>query len=751
MAKKPVLGQANASQEDDLHLSLDFNQFESEDYDGDSDLSDFTDSDVDFESDVTLEDYAENGLSFSESQRSEKQPKVKVRKDGAPNGDSMALVPAEEAGPDPYQVDSDEEKDLLKGIKDEITEMVRGEMQSELAVYKHKMKAIEAGRLPSASGEVPTEEDQYPDLADMEPELREAYIKMRKLDRILEKKMKKEREVKRDRILLERRIREEISSLKANGRVQRDIQSNTDKYLALALPPSHNEGVVVDEPPVTPLFQTQVDENDVKERRKQAATAPVAEEDSQSSTASSRTEGTASTMDSESLSGKHGRRKKRKKDFIKRNKELAANANDTIAMTDDEKKRLQELLSDVDALAEIPEEGMSISEEDNPYQLVISPGEGFLPSDNELRTLTAIDQRLQTILPEEDFRSIASSALSHAPQQRLFTRVGARAEVDFESYGEKALMETKEEREFKASLKDIEDQLAAFHNSETVQTETPALTDQQLDSLLEDCVRSLSRVSLPAHTPDSVDSARTLESARAQLMVNPPKLSDETLQKLLSEAHFPLSSHLLALQDDDSKSAGGDEGTVIRAETWKAIAEASLSGEEDEGDSLASTPKAFISDAAASHTPIRQSSVVPHPSLSDTSLQSRVPPFLRHSSQASDGRDSRVSLPEICSSPLINMPQGNMLNNHSQHSNSRDVGPRGSGSLDTMVHNDLSRDTPVGSAAPAGLLSGTPLLVEEIGAQGQSTPPTPQPPPLSERRSAPRPVRKSSEVKETDQ
>ena len=49
--------------------------------------------------------------------------------------------------------------------------------------------------------------------------------------------------------------------------------------------------------------------------------------------------------------------------------------------------------------------------------------------------------------------------------------------------------------------------------------------------------------------------SRTLESARAQLMVNPPKLSDEMLQKLLSEAHFPLSSHLMALQDDDSKSA----------------------------------------------------------------------------------------------------------------------------------------------------------------------------------------------------
>jgi hypothetical protein len=41
------------------------------------------------------------------------------------------------------------------------------------------------------------------------------------------------------------------------------------------------------------------------------------------------------------------------------------------------------------------------------------------------------------------------------------------------------------------------------------------------------------------------------------MMEHPPKLSYEMLQKLLSEAHFPLSSRLLELQDDDSKSAQG--------------------------------------------------------------------------------------------------------------------------------------------------------------------------------------------------
>ncbi|KAL8622869.1 hypothetical protein ACOMHN_026990 [Nucella lapillus] len=773
-------------QADSFHLNLDFDQHESEEEE-DGDLSDFTDSDLDFESDVTLEDFTPgSSVSLAKGHESEKVSKV-VGAGGVKGGDSMALVPADGAGPDPYLVDSDEEKDLLRGIKDEIRDMVRGEMQSELAVYEHKLKAIEAGRLPSATDNASKEqeeEDKYPDLAGMEPELREAYIKMRKLDRILEKKLKKEKEVKRDRILLERRIRDEIGSLQANGRVQRDIQVNTEKYLSLALPPSHNEGVIVDEPPVTPLFQTQVDEKDLQDRRK--AQAPSArEEDQQSSGANSRSDGTASSVDGSSTNSRqHGRHKKRKKDFIKRNKELAANANDMIAMTDDEKERLLELLSDLDALPEIPEEGLlNITEEDNPYQVALHPGEGFLPSDNERCTLTAIDHRLQSIMPEEDFRSIASSVLSHAPQQRLFTRVGARAEVDFESYGEKALMETKEEREFQASLKSIEDQLATFQNADAAQTETPALTEQQLDSLLDDCVRSLSRVSMPADTPEFIHSTRTLESARSQLMLNPPNLSEETLQKLLSEAHFPqysrllalqdddtkrasneetlqkllseahfpLSSRLLALQDDDTKRANGDDGSAIRAETWKAIAEETLSGDESEGNSTATTP------TTTAHTPIRQSSILPHPSLSDPSIhptQARKTAFNRYSSQTSDsdGRESRVSLPEICSSPLINMPQGNAAsipNNQAQQD--RGGLTRNSPSLD-MVRNDLFAD--VGQlGSPGGLpMSGTPLLVEEIGGgQGQSTPVTPQPPPLSERSAAPpRPNRKSWEMKDLD-
>jgi hypothetical protein len=41
--------------------------------------------------------------------------------------------------------------------------------------------------------------------------------------------------------------------------------------------------------------------------------------------------------------------------------------------------------------------------------------------------------------------------------------------MDFDQYGEKALMETKENREFQAKIREIEDRLSAFHNYDTPQ------------------------------------------------------------------------------------------------------------------------------------------------------------------------------------------------------------------------------------------------------------------------------------------
>lgn len=91
----------------------------------------------------------------------------------------------------------------MKEIKAEISKQMREEMKSELEVYKEGMEALEQGTLPGARGRDASTEEEG--LEDMEPKLREAILKMRKLDRILTKKVKREKEVKRDRLILERR------------------------------------------------------------------------------------------------------------------------------------------------------------------------------------------------------------------------------------------------------------------------------------------------------------------------------------------------------------------------------------------------------------------------------------------------------------------------------------------------------------------------------------------------------------------
>ena len=78
---------------------------------------------------------------------------------------------------------------------------MREEMKEELDVMNQRMKAIESGELPSE----PTGTEGDDESAKINSELKEAINKMNKLDRILKKKVKKERQVKRTRLLLEKR------------------------------------------------------------------------------------------------------------------------------------------------------------------------------------------------------------------------------------------------------------------------------------------------------------------------------------------------------------------------------------------------------------------------------------------------------------------------------------------------------------------------------------------------------------------
>ena len=95
-------------------------------------------------------------------------------------------------------------------------------MKEELDEYSHKLDALKQKQLTDSAPSVDTSSaplnntasaplnhtgsrDEEDGLEDLDPKLREAYIKMRKLDRILAKKLKQEKEVKRDRMTLEKR------------------------------------------------------------------------------------------------------------------------------------------------------------------------------------------------------------------------------------------------------------------------------------------------------------------------------------------------------------------------------------------------------------------------------------------------------------------------------------------------------------------------------------------------------------------
>ncbi|KAL4237844.1 Fibrous sheath-interacting protein 1 [Mactra antiquata] len=315
--------------------------------------------------------------------------------------------------------------------------------------------------------------------------------------------------------------------------------------------------------------------------------------------------GDASSVASGSVDGKKSKKNK-KKDFIKRNKELAGDAANLIAMTDEEKKRLDDLLKDVEEIPEIPE-GAEL-DENNPFQLAVKPGEGFFPENDDLRSLTSIDSRLKELMLPEDYQSIASSSMSHVPQNKLFTHTGVKHAVDWESRGERALFQNAEQREMNERMLAIEQELACLKNREETELETPRLEEDQLKDLIDQCVTSLSHASMSRMTLNSesrtsfaesestyshsIDGAvdntpRSPRSARQEILDNPPKLAPEVLQKLLSEAYHPLSKQLSTLKEEDSEE---EESTPIPSEVWKLISMETV----DESQSIDTTVKSSM-------------------------------------------------------------------------------------------------------------------------------------------------------------
>ncbi|XP_072032392.1 fibrous sheath-interacting protein 1-like isoform X2 [Amphiura filiformis] len=381
----------------------------------------------------------------------------------------------------------------------------------------------------------------------VDPKIEEAMRKMRQLDRILAKKVKREKEVKRQRLELHRQLQRELDGVKPEGRDElKEVSDNTSKFLALIPPTSHNEGVDLEDdlPSVSPVFATQPLDTDAAANsgRSQGADGNDTGRDTGDGESTNRSVPRSGRNDPTG-NGKRGSKKNKKakgkrsqdgkdenKDnFIRRNIELATDAGNVIAMTDDEKKRLEELLQEVEMLHDEEEEAIDIPHN----QLQLAAGVGYLPDDNEQKMLQDIDAKLMALMPSKDFMSICSTPIEESVSNGFSEMSAAMFDL-----GEKVLQDTKQARSQHERLLNIEDELARMQNAVEQEIKSPASQTKRLAEILRQCddlsSRATSEASSYIRSSTSPRNSHTETSDTA--IVEVPKLPDDVLRRLLDEA-----------------------------------------------------------------------------------------------------------------------------------------------------------------------------------------------------------------------
>ncbi|XP_059578985.1 fibrous sheath-interacting protein 1 isoform X2 [Alligator mississippiensis] len=315
---------------------------------------------------------------------------------------------------------------------------------------------------------------------DVDPKIEEAIRKMNKLDKILAKKQSQERTIKKQGREMRTKLWEELQcviTLSASG--SHEEIENTNTFLALTSS-LHERADCQNEMETGGLF------NKAEKSHYGSDT-----------------------------------RIKKNQDFIKKNIELAKDSGNQVVMLEEEKKRLIELLKDTEDGNELQD-----TEEDTSGWLVA--GEGYTPEPMEFHHLNEIAAKLQIIVSNGDF-SIIHSSCSNVPSQiyqrlsdlnvldnsssliwteipvhlyrlgllsilRLQKESLAYANRNLEAApGEKVLRDTKEQRDQQVRLKEIDQQLKNLLGN--LPEELPCLSEEQLKTLLEECMQSQRTIS----------------------------------------------------------------------------------------------------------------------------------------------------------------------------------------------------------------------------------------------------------------
>nr|XP_035946434.1 fibrous sheath-interacting protein 1 isoform X2 [Halichoerus grypus] len=210
------------------------------------------------------------------------------------------------------------------------------------------------------------------------------------------------------------------------------------------------------------------------------------------------------------LRGKHSQ------DFIKRNIELAKDSGKPVVMVDRERKRLTELLKDLDDR----DSGLSCPEGHQSGWLV--PGEGYTLAITQHQQLAEIDSKLQELSAASPTTSSFSPGLENQSDQEpdLHDDDG-NMEI---TPGEKVLRNTKEQRDQQNRLREIDDKLRKL--KENVLDSTSVLSEEQLRCLLDECT-------LKQKSVNRLPSEREKEDIE-DITPEVPHLSKSILSELLN-------------------------------------------------------------------------------------------------------------------------------------------------------------------------------------------------------------------------
>ncbi|XP_053366290.1 fibrous sheath-interacting protein 1 [Clarias gariepinus] len=394
-------------------------------------------------------------------------------------------------------------------------------LSSEQSTETQDLQNIEKNSLDCLS-EIMAPDQNVSEGENKDPELQKAIIKMKKLDRILATKISSEKEVKKQGRELHQRLWKELKDHKPE-RISEwtDEAENTRLFLALTANTSKNCSEEVD---FEPVFGTQVPDQQNDPRCEDGNKVSALEIGVHGKTSDSvkvdcdlkdvkQTQSQCSVMS----------KSKHRQDFIKKNIELASSGGSLGLLTQEEKKRLEELLKDIDegehsvSPTSEPETDLSLC------AVSTTLDAGYTPKAAELDQLFHIDAKLQLLLPVQEFLSVRGPYAFHSSSQDK--RAG--------ELGERVLQDMKESREQEECLCEIQQQLQLL----TQRQHPDRLTEEQMKSLLLECEMALSRSS-DAGTEGFLDYKpyNVVEGQIMSLLVSTPRLSSSALSELLQEA-----------------------------------------------------------------------------------------------------------------------------------------------------------------------------------------------------------------------